>query len=207
MSEGRDDSVELGPAVVLPTEFGSVRVQHFTTLGLEGVLVTPPGSVACPTPVRIHSSCLFSEAFRATNCDCADQLHVSLRVVASEGGVLVYLYQEGRGAGLRLKTLAIKHQSETGCDTAEAFRQLGLAPDPRDHLAAAAVLKQHLGVTQPLALLTNNPGKIDALEAAGLHVVERRPLICRKNSVVAEYLDGKKDALGHLVDDDQQMNG
>jgi GTP cyclohydrolase II len=203
MNDEHLDAVDLGPAVVLRAEFGEMQVQHFTVGVQEGVLVTRGGPLPDPVPVRIHSSCLFSEALKAIDCDCADQLHASLSVVAQGGGLVVYLYQEGRGAGLRMKMKAIQHQQQTGCDTVKAFQHLGLPSDPRDHKAAAEVLKLYLGTGVRIVLLTNNQSKVDALTAAGLNVVARRPLIGEKNAAVGEYLAEKRAVLGHLIDCDR----
>jgi GTP cyclohydrolase II len=150
-----------------------------------------------PVPVRVQSSCLFGESFGAVDCDCADQLRASLGVVASEGGILVYLYEEGRGVGLKKKIEAIGVQQRLGCDTASAFRFLGLKPDPRDHRVATSVLLAILDPHYPIELITNNPEKVNAFRAAGLVVERRRGLVIKRSSRVAEYLEEKERVLGH----------
>lgn len=184
----------------LSTSFGPVRVQHFRADEQEGVIILPNGDLATPTPVRIHSSCLFSEALMSPDCDCAAQLHRSMEIVVNESGLVIYQYQEGRGAGLANKIAAMGLQVDTGCDTASAYRALGLTPDPRDHLAAVEVLKATVGSQHPIIVLTNNPGKMEALTRAGLNVAGRRSLVVRKNQVISDYLNEKRSVLGHILD-------
>ena len=113
--------------VQLITEFGPVRVTHIQEGQKEGLLVVGRDPLADPVPVRVQSSCVFSEALRAVDCDCAAQLEESIKIAATEGGIVVYIYEEGRGAGLRSKLAAIKLQQDFGLDTATAFARLILA--------------------------------------------------------------------------------
>ena len=118
-------------------------------------------------------------------------------MVADEGGILIYLYEEGRGVGLRTKIEAIRLQQRMGCDTASAFRLLGLKPDPRDHRVATSVLSAILEPRYPIELLTNNPEKVNAVRAAGLVVERRRGLVIKRSRRAAEYLEEKERVLGH----------
>lgn len=146
--------------------------------------------------VRIHSECVTGDIFHSTKCDCGKQLQSSLDLIAAEGGVLIYLRQEGRGIGLanKLKAYALQEQ---GLDTAEANLKLGLPVDDRDYAVAYQILK-FLGI-DVLRLLTNNPLKLEALEAYGVHVKERVPLETEVTSENRSYLQTKKEKFGHLL--------
>lgn len=187
----------------LATRHVSVHVRHIEGFGQEGMLITSPFKpMPDPVPVRVHSSCAFSETFGSLDCDCASQLDAAMKVVADEGGVLVYLFEEGRGAGLALKIEAIRYQFETGVDTAAAFEKIGLVPDLRTHELAAEALKSVCG-DRPVELLTNNPRKVDALRTNGLNIASRRGWIFATNDLVTRYLAEKGDVLGHYIERDQ----
>jgi len=188
----------LSPKITLPSDYGPLDLFHFQFQGQEGV-VAFNGAFAPPPLLRLHSSCVFSESFRTQDCDCALQLDASLRHIQSEGGIVIYLYQEGRGTGLRDKTRAISIQQSKGLDTASAFAELGHAPDPRIYDAAIEVLR-HFGIST-VALATNNPKKIAALEAAGIRVEGRVALKISTTAVVDDYIKSKRDVLGHHEND------
>ncbi|MDF1684588.1 MAG: 3,4-dihydroxy-2-butanone-4-phosphate synthase [Legionellaceae bacterium] len=147
--------------------------------------------------VRIHSECITGDLFGSTKCDCGEQLDLSLAKIAEEGGVLIYLRQEGRGIGLSNKLKAYALQ-ETGMDTVEANQHLGLPVDGRDYGIAFQMLKA-LGLDQ-VRLLTNNPLKIEALEQYGINVVERLALHVEASCENRMYLKTKREKLGHLLD-------
>jgi 3,4-dihydroxy 2-butanone 4-phosphate synthase/GTP cyclohydrolase II len=147
--------------------------------------------------VRLHSACLTGEAFGSLRCDCGDQLRGALERLVKEGaGVLVYLAQEGRGIGLVNKVAAYALQ-DRGADTVAANEILGFPPDMREYRAAAAVLKA-LGI-RSVRLMTNNPGKIEALEALGIDVAERVPLEVPATRANRKYMETKRDRLHHLL--------
>jgi len=126
-----------------------------------------------PPLIRIHSECFTGDVIGSPRCDCGQQLQMALSMIASEGaGMLIYEGQEGRGIGLMAKLRAYGLQ-DNGCDTVEANEKLGLTPDYRDYQLPAAILGE-FGITK-VRLLTNNPDKVNALERAGLAVVERVP--------------------------------
>jgi GTP cyclohydrolase II len=149
-----------------------------------------------PPLVRLHSECLTGDVFGSLKCDCGPQLKEALRLIAAAGGgVLLYLRQEGRGIGLANKLRAYALQ-DRGLDTIEANLRLGFADDERGYGAAAGMLKA-LGIGEA-RLLTNNPGKVAGLEAAGIHVVERVAHHMPVNPHNADYLATKKAKSGHL---------
>ena len=159
-------------------------------------LVKPPKYTNQVPLVRIHSECITGDVFGSCKCDCGTQLQLSLTQLAQEGGILIYLRQEGRGIGLtnKLKAYALQEQ---GYDTVDANLQLGFPADKRDYAIAFQILK-HFGV-DTLRLLTNNPKKVEAIEKYGLTVSERIPLMVRPTSENKSYLDTKRQKLGHLL--------
>jgi len=149
-----------------------------------------------PPLVRLHSECLTGDVFGSLKCDCGPQLKEALRLIgAAGGGVLLYLRQEGRGIGLANKLRAYALQ-DRGLDTIEANLRLGFADDERGYGVAAAMLRA-LGVDSA-RLLTNNPNKVEGLEAAGIHIVERVAHHMPTNPHNADYIATKKAKSGHL---------
>jgi len=147
--------------------------------------------------IRIHSTCLFSEIFKYSSCDCTGQLEKSLRLIAQKKGIFFYLDQEGRGHGIYNKTVELQLQ-EQGLDTVEASQRLNLPVDNRRYSVVSHILKR-MNINQ-VKIITGNPQKIRDLEKEGIKVVERiafRPLITAHN---LKYLRVKKERLGHLID-------
>lgn len=153
------------------------------------------GKVQNGSLVRIHSRCMYSEVFASRECDCGWQLQRSRELLTRHGGVLIYLDQEGRGAGLRAKADAYRMHQEDGLDTFQAYEKLGLPADSRDYADSVQILKE-LGLAS-VRLLTNNPGKIEALENAGITVV-RIPLQAKPTPATVAYLRAKR-LHGHLL--------
>ncbi len=154
-------------------------------------------------PVRLHSACLTGDLFGSLKCDCGDQLRETVQWMAeNEGGILLYLDQEGRGNGIANKMRAYKLQSQ-GWDTYDADEVLGFDLDQRHFDFAAAMLKQ-LGVTRVTAL-TNNPIKVGAIKAAGLEVAATQRVLGRPNVHNVRYLASKRDRAGHFIDMDALM--
>lgn len=145
--------------------------------------------------IRIQSACFTSEIFRSKDCDCHEQLETSLRYISEQGGFLIYLLQDGRGAGIFQKVKGIHISQTEGKDTAEAYDALGLKRDPREYDLVVEVLKD-LKVTE-LKLLTNNPRKVAGLTDHGF-TVERLPLEIPPTPFSESYLRAKKNKLGHL---------
>ncbi len=146
--------------------------------------------------VRIHSECITGDVFGSCKCDCGSQLQQSLDLIGDEGGILIYLRQEGRGIGLanKLKAYALQEQ---GYDTVDANVQLGLPVDSRDYAVAFQILK-YLGV-DTVRLLTNNPYKVDAIIQYGINVSERISLSVEPTNENRAYLKTKQEKLGHLL--------
>ena len=197
-----------------PTQWG-----HFRILGFEGVTANPaPCNEAVPAPavrvesavalvmgdihsappiVRIHSQCLTGDVFHSLRCDCRQQLELALATIAAAGaGIILYEQQEGRGIGLMAKLKAYELQ-DRGLDTIEANLELGYKADCRVFALPAAMLRQ-LGVSA-VRLITNNPEKVEALEAAGIRVVERMSAVVPESAENARYLETKREKMGHLV--------
>jgi GTP cyclohydrolase II len=152
--------------------------------------------VSAPPMVRIHSQCLTGDVFHSLRCDCRQQLELALEKIAEEGsGILLYEQQEGRGIGLMAKLKAYELQDQ-GLDTVEANIELGFKADCREFELPAAVLKL-MGVGA-VRLITNNPEKVAALEAAGISVVERVAADVEPEETFRDYLRVKREKMGHL---------
>lgn len=184
----------------LPTEYGDFQLIVFQTEidDLHHVVLMrgefgPDDDVL----VRVHSECLTGDAFGSLRCDCGKQLDAALSMIAAEGrGVLLYMRQEGRGIGLVNKIRAYELQDK-GLDTVEANVHLGFRPDPREYGIGAQILGE-VGVKK-MRLITNNPSKRVGLEAHGLVVTGRVPLIVPATRQSERYLKTKKEKLGHLL--------
>jgi GTP cyclohydrolase II len=151
-----------------------------------------------PPMVRIHSQCTTGDVFHSLRCDCHDQLHLALRVIAEEGsGILLYEHQEGRGIGLMEKLRAYALQDQ-GLDTIEANLQLGHAVDLRDYRLAVEIL--HFLKVPSLRLMTNNPEKVNAVLTSGIEIVERVSADVPGSPYSAHYLAIKREKLGHFSD-------
>jgi 3,4-dihydroxy 2-butanone 4-phosphate synthase/GTP cyclohydrolase II len=134
--------------------------------------------------------------FQSQRCDCGGQLAAALEHISKEGGVLLYLRQEGRGIGLPAKMHAYKLQEE-GMDTIEANEKLGYGSDLRDYGMGAQILYD-LGVRK-MRLLTNNPKKVIGLEGYGLEIVQQLPISLPSNPHNAKYLETKRTRMGHTL--------
>ena len=151
-----------------------------------------------PVLVRVHSECMTGDIFGSMRCDCGDQLHKAMEMMAQDGsGVILYLRQEGRGIVLVNKLKAYDLQQNNGLDTVEANRELGFKDDLRDYGLGAQMLV-NLGVRK-MRLLTNNPKKMVGLEGYGLSIVEQIPIEIAPNEYNRGYLECKKLKMGHLL--------
>jgi 3,4-dihydroxy 2-butanone 4-phosphate synthase / GTP cyclohydrolase II len=194
----KESSVKRQVTVDMPTEWGNFTLIDYAveTTGQEHLALvkgewTPDESIL----VRMHSSCVTGDIFGSCRCDCGAQLHSSMEMIEKAGkGVIVYLNQEGRGIGLLNKLKAYKLQ-EQGLDTVEANVELGFKPDERDYGVGAQILRD-LGVRK-IKLMTNNPKKRAGLIGYGLEILENVPIIIKSNPHNANYLQTKKDKMGH----------
>src|SRR3990167_8243097 len=169
----------------LPTTYGQFTVIGYKDQRGEHLALVKGKIQKPPRLVRIHSQCLTGDALKSLRCDCGEQLEQSLKMIAKEGGILLYLQQEGRGIGLFNKIAAYHHQDQ-GLDTVEANTKLGFKDDDRDYAIAAEILKD-LGI-KSVRLLTNNPRKIKGLQQAGIIVSKSLPIIIKSNPANAAYL-------------------
>ncbi len=194
----KEKLIKLVEKVNLPTEYGQFSFFLYESLidGSEHVALVKGDITDKPILVRAHSECLTGDTFLSRRCDCGNQLRRSLEAIGREGGVLLYLRQEGRGIGLKNKIKAYSLQ-EKGVDTVEANRLLGFPSDLRDYGIGAQVLAD-LGVKR-IKLLTNNPKKIIGLEGYGLEVVERVPIKIEEAEDSKYYLETKKKKMDHMI--------
>ena len=187
-----------------PTQFGSFRIYGFEgrdgDLTEEAVVLKMGDLSAGPPPlVRIHSECLTGDVFHSLRCDCRAQLEIALRSIAQEGrGLLIYEHQEGRGSGLLNKLRAYELQDQ-GADTVEANERRGFDSDLRSYELPGAILR-YFGL-KAVRLLSNNPQKVEAVERAGVAVVERVPCLADVLDTRESYLRTKKEKMGHLLED------
>ena len=197
----RELSVERVAEAHLPTEVGEFRIAGYRSLNSdEEFVVLYKGELRpeIPTLVRIHSQCLTGDVFGSTKCDCGRQLHRAMEMIEREGrGAIVYQHQEGRGIGILNKIRAYALQDE-GADTVEANERLGLGVDLREYRQCAEVLFD-LGLCQ-VKIMSNNPLKLQALEEAGLQIVERVAIEVETTKCAEQYLRTKKEKMGHLLE-------
>tara|TARA_R110002049_G_scaffold326_4_gene1764 strand:- start:4410 stop:5015 length:606 start_codon:yes stop_codon:yes gene_type:complete len=195
-----DTHILQGERVKLPTKYGQFELVPFQEKvnGKEHMALIKGNLTSEDTVLtRIHSSCATGDLFGSLKCDCGEQLIEAMKMIENNGsGIIVYLQQEGRGIGLMNKMKAYKLQEE-GMDTIEANLHLGFASDEREYDVAAQILK-NLEVKK-LNLLTNNPEKIVGLEAYGIEVVKRVPLIIHSNPFNQFYLETKENLMGHQL--------
>lgn len=154
------------------------------------------GEKGQPVVLRVHSECMTGDVFSSMRCDCGAQLHASLGHFKEQGGLLIYLRQEGRGIGLVEKLKAYNLQ-EGGMDTFEANRALGHGEDERSYRDVAVILK-HLGVSRVM-LMTNNPAKEEALRRLGVEVAGRVPVVVGMHPENEEYFRAKREITGHWL--------
>lgn len=188
----------------LPTIHGEFDIHVFENEnGQEHITLSvglPSADSATLPLVRIHSECLTGDAFGSLKCDCGPQLNAAMQAIQAHGcGVILYLRQEGRGIGLTNKIRAYALQDQ-GHDTLDANLLLGLPADARTY-EMCQVMLTHLGVTR-LALMTNNPNKVNDLVEQGFEVVERRPLIVGVNEHNQDYLATKGVKMNHFINAD-----
>ena len=186
----------------IPTKYGDMNAVSYRSLvDADEHVALVKGNIDSDSPVlvRVHSECLTGDVFGSLRCDCGEQMQLSMQMLGTEEapGVFLYMRQEGRGIGIHNKLKAYNLQDQ-GLDTVEANVELGFAPDLR-HYGVGAQILVDLGVRK-IRLLTNNPKKVVGLESFGLEIVERIPILSDPNDENRDYLETKRDRLGHLLD-------
>ena len=193
--------VRVAAVADLPSRFGRFRIVAFWNNrdGKEHVALVHGDVMGTEDlPTRLHSECLTGDAIGSLRCDCRDQLEVSLRKIGQmERGVILYMRQEGRGIGLINKVRAYALQ-DRGLDTVDANLALGFRDDERDYAVAAHMLAS-LNVGS-VRLMTNNPKKIDQLQALGIPVSGRIPHVIPATEFNRHYLETKAARSGHLIE-------
>ncbi|MDD4504907.1 MAG: GTP cyclohydrolase II [Sulfurospirillaceae bacterium] len=185
--------IEISQIANLPSRFGSFKIQSFKE-GIKEHLVIFKEPLQEVVLVRVHSECLTGDTIGSLKCDCRDQLEFALEAIEKEGGMVIYLRQEGRNIGLLNKVNAYALQDK-GFNTIEANHQLGFADDERTYEMVEFVL-EHFGIKK-IRLLTNNPKKIESLK--NIEIVERVPVVIKPNEFNKGYLKTKKEKMGHLL--------
>ncbi len=189
----------------VPTQFGEFRMMAFSEDDKNWMphmaLIAKDTDLEKPTNVRIHSECITGEVFHSKKCECGEQLDSAMKYMQENGGIILYLRQEGRNIGIinKLKAYALQ---EKGLDTVQANLQLGLPADDRDFSVAIDMLEQ-IGV-KSVNLMTNNPEKIKFIKDSNIAYNSRIPLQIKSNEASASYLKTKRDYFGHLLDDENQ---
>lgn len=197
--ESEKDTIHIVSSSIanLPTKHGTFKIKAYRDGCQEHLAVMSQNFEELDNPiVRIHSECLTGDVLSSLKCDCNNQLGLALKLISQEGGLVIYHRQEGRNIGLVNKINAYKLQDE-GHDTVEANLKLGFAEDERDYVAVGFILKD-LNLSK-MRLITNNPRKISFVEDLGIKITERVPAITAVNKYNENYLNVKKEQLGHML--------
>ena len=181
----------------LPTKYGNFRIKAYKDGNQEHLAIMSLDFETLESPfVRIHSECLTGDTLGSLKCDCQNQLDLSLKFIAKNGGLVIYHRQEGRNIGLVNKVNAYALQDK-GRNTIEANVELGFKEDERDYRVVGYIF-ENLGIKK-LKLITNNPAKLKYVESLGVEIVERIPAIIKANKYNELYLSTKKEKMGHLI--------
>ncbi len=184
---------------LIPTKWGNFRMLAFANKSSDWMphlaLIHEKTDLEGAVLTRIHSECITGDLFGSRRCDCGEQLYAAMDMIAREGGIVIYLRQEGRGIGIINKLKAYNLQ-DLGLSTVDANIHLGLEVDARDYHIAIDMLKM-LDIHK-VRLLTNNPDKIEAFDHSGIALIDRVPLIMAPHAENLGYLKTKQEELGHL---------
>lgn len=186
-------NLEISKIANLPTQYGDFKIQSFKDKDKEHLVVFTHTIPSIPT-VRIHSECLTGDVFKSKKCDCGEQLDYALKQIIKDGGMVIYLRQEGRGIGLLNKVNAYNLQ-DFGHDTIKANELLGFRQDYRDYKIVDEILK-YFNIKE-INLMTNNPLKLTSLKDVKIN--QRVPIIMNSCQYNYEYLETKKEKMGHLL--------
>lgn len=185
-------NIEISQIANLPTRFGDFKVKAFKEGAKEHLVVYTNNLDEIPL-VRVHSECLTGDAIGSLKCDCRDQLEYALSLAAATNGMVIYLRQEGRNIGLLNKINAYALQDK-GYNTIEANHQLGFRADERTYEMVTFIL-HHFNISK-IKLLTNNPDKVNSI--SNIEIVERIPIVMKSNKYNEEYINTKKEEMGHF---------
>ena len=181
----------------LPTKYGKFKIKAYKDGNQEHLAIMSQDFENIDSPfVRIHSECLTGDTLGSLKCDCQNQLDLSLKFIAQQGGLVIYHRQEGRNIGLVNKVNAYAIQDQ-GRNTIQANLELGFGEDDRDYSIVGHIFND-LGVKK-LKLITNNPKKIQYVESLGIEIIERIPAITKSNKYNEAYLSTKKEKMGHML--------
>ncbi|KQS93648.1 GTP cyclohydrolase II [Chryseobacterium sp. Leaf394] len=189
----------------VPTEHGTFRMIAFAENADDWMphmaIIADKTNLNEAVNVRFHSECITGEVFHSQKCECGQQLDAAMKYMHENGGIIVYLRQEGRNIGIINKLRAYSLQ-EKGLDTVQANLELGLPADDRNFGVAIDILN-NLGVKK-INLLTNNPEKVRFVQESNIELNSRVPLQIPANDNSRGYLQTKKDFFGHLLDDNDR---
>jgi GTP cyclohydrolase II len=186
-------NIEISQIATLPTRNGTFKIQAFKDGTQENLAIFTDPLPEIPM-VRVHSECVTGDVFGSQKCDCGSQLDATMKMIAKNGGMLIYHRQEGRNIGLVNKVNAYALQDQ-GYNTVEANEHLGFRPDERTYDAIEFILN-HFNLKK-IKLITNNPSKIANIK--GAQIVERIPMITEPTECNKGYLDVKKEKMGHMI--------
>jgi len=185
--------IDISQVANLPSKFGNFKVKAFKEGSKEHLVIYKKNLDEVPI-VRVHSECLTGDALGSLKCDCRDQLEYALSLAEKMNGMVIYLRQEGRNIGLLNKINAYALQ-DLGLNTIEANHQLGFNTDERTYEMVTYIL-HHFNIHR-IKLLTNNPDKVNSI--SDIEIVQRLPIIMQPNEHNEDYLNIKKDKMGHLI--------
>lgn len=181
----------------LPTRYGKFKIKAYKQGTQEHLAIMSQDFETLESPyVRIHSECLTGDTLGSLKCDCQNQLDLSLKFIAQNGGLVIYHRQEGRNIGLVNKVNAYALQDQ-GRNTIEANLELGFKEDERDYSIVGYIFRD-LDIKK-LKLITNNPEKMQYVDSLGVEIIERIPAITKSNKYNEGYLSTKKNKMGHLL--------
>jgi len=186
----------------LPTyKYGTVQMHSFQDYTGKTVIVAThklEDFKGQQVPMRVHDACMTSEVWLSQKCDCREQLEHAMSLISREGGMVIYMPNEGRGIGLTNKFMVYEAQETLGLDTVDANRFLGFPDDIREYLAVKDVL-DHFGI-QSIRLITNNPRKVEKLESLGIHIAGRIPCLVETTSPhCLRYIQAKAERMNHQI--------
>ncbi len=186
-------NITISQVANLPSKFGDFKVKAFKEGNKEHLVIYKENLDQIPI-VRVHSECLTGDALGSLKCDCGDQLEFALKLAEQSNGMVIYLRQEGRNIGLLNKINAYALQDK-GANTVEANHQLGFRADERTYEIVTTIL-HHFNIHK-IKLLTNNPDKVNSI--SDIEIVQRIPIIIQSNKYNENYLDVKREEMGHLL--------